>query len=53
MAVIAVGSRPETSDVTKFFELPAVDRRFDGMAVRQEGGRGRAPYIRNSYLRRG
>ena len=30
MAVIAVGSRPETPDVTKFFELPAVDRRFGG-----------------------
>lgn len=33
MAVIAVGSRPETPDVTKFFELPAVDRRFEGMAM--------------------
>jgi hypothetical protein len=32
MAVIAVGSRPETPDVTKFFELPAVDRRFKGRA---------------------
>lgn len=48
MAVIAVGSRPETPDVTKFFELPAVDRRFEGM-VREEGGG--PPYIRNSYLR--
>lgn len=52
MAVIAVGSRPETPDVTKFFELPAVDRRFEGTAM---GGRadGRASYIRNSYLRWG
>lgn len=48
MAVIAVGWRPETPDVTKFFELP-VDRRFEG---RQEG-EGEAPYIRNSYLRWG
>jgi len=36
MAVIAVGSRPETPDVTKFFELPAVDRRFGG---REDEGR--------------
>lgn len=38
MAVIAVGSRPETPDVTKFFELPpavVVDRRF-----RRHGGYG-------------
>jgi len=48
MAVIAVGSRPETPDVTKFFELPAVDRRFEGRI--RKGGRG-PPYIRNSYLR--
>jgi len=32
MAVIAVGSRPETPDVTKFFELPAIDSRFKGRA---------------------
>jgi len=63
MAVIAVGSRPETPDVTKFFELPAVDKRFKGRAHADEGrererereraGRGGAPYIRNSYLRWG
>lgn len=35
MAVIAVGWRPETPDVTKFFEL-SVDRRFEGR-VRAEG----------------
>lgn len=40
MAVIAVGSRPETPDITKFFELPAVDRRFEGrVRVRVEGER--------------
>lgn len=39
MAVIAVGSRPETPDVTKFFELPAVDRRFEGR-VRGGGEKG-------------
>lgn len=55
MAVIAVGSRPETPDVTKFFELPAVDRRFEGMAIGagRQGADGRASYIRNSYLRWG
>lgn len=37
MAVIAVGSRPEMPDVTKFFELPAVDRRFKGRARESEG----------------
>lgn len=37
MAVIAVGSRPETPDVTKFFELPAVDRRFEGMEAARKG----------------
>lgn len=36
MALIAVGSRPETPDVTKFFELPVVDRRFEGRI--REGG---------------
>lgn len=51
MAVIAVGSRPETPDVTKFFELPAVDRRFEGRV--REGRGGEPPYIRNSYLRWG
>lgn len=29
MAVIAVGSRPETSNVTKFFELVGVDKRLN------------------------
>lgn len=38
MAVIAVGSRPETPDITKFFELPAVDRRFGGRVREGEGG---------------
>ncbi|KYN05059.1 hypothetical protein ALC62_04047 [Cyphomyrmex costatus] len=38
MAVIAVGSRPETPDVTKFFELPAVDRKFGGTGGRGGGG---------------
>jgi len=36
MAVIAVGWRPETPDVTKFFELPVVDRRFEGR-IRERG----------------
>lgn len=47
MVLIAVGSRPETPDVTKFFELPVVDRRF------REGRVKGLPYIRNSYLRWG
>lgn len=61
MAVIAIGSRPATPDVTKFFELPApVDRRDSEAAVlyygpeRRGNRRGRrrekTPYIRNSYL---
>lgn len=50
MAVIVVGSRPETPDITKFFELSAVDKRFDG-GVRKEREEGWPPYIRNSYLR--
>lgn len=37
MAVIAVGSRPATPDVTKFFELPAVDRRSEGGGSRKGG----------------
>lgn len=38
MAVIAVGSRPETPDITKFFELSAVDKRFAGERYGETGG---------------
>lgn len=50
MAVIAVGSRPETPDVTKFFELLAVDRRFEGMAMRGGGQGGREGFVYQEFI---
>ncbi|EFN60420.1 hypothetical protein EAG_02132 [Camponotus floridanus] len=50
MALIAVGSRPETPDVTKFFELPVVDRRFEGR-VRERGSV--CPYYARQRIEQG
>lgn len=44
MAVIGIGSRPETSGVTKFFVLVGVDKRLN---------EGSTWCIRNSYVGRG